>query len=338
MPEDRVESPERAIAIAPDRVYIGVADPPRVAALTAELEARGLEVVPSSPAQVAWDAFIGGASAVVCDPLVGVSPEATWLAHHERVPVHPPILIVCLARPPHALIEVWLRAGVDDVLDLDAPAQAVAARIAGRVHAARRRRTEVLGDVLTGLGSREVFFDRLASSVAVAARSSSPMSMALVDIDGFRHIERELGRPEARDVLRAVASHLADSLRRSDVVARVGDDRFGLILHGITPAQSRRLLVALWRNLTPPPHLADRVAALAPKLTFTAGVACFPDDATACEELLSHAELALECARSSGHRRVLLFAETAGTTGRPAAAPSPELLRVRRGRRSDDMA
>jgi diguanylate cyclase (GGDEF)-like protein len=112
-----------------------------------------------------------------------------------------------------------------------------------------------------------------------------------------------------------VARHLQAALRRSDTVARLGDERFGLILNQISAFEARRLMYTLWRSLSWSEETVGLVGELAGQVTFTAGVAVFPGDATDGPELLTRAEIALDVARATSQRRVLLYAETCGDSG-----------------------
>lgn len=141
-----------------------------------------------------------------------------------------------------------------------------------------------------------------------------PMAVAVLDMDGFRDLERRRGRKVIRMLLRDFAAHLVRVLRQSDTVARLGDDRFGLILHHITAFEARKLLFKLWRGAAPSTDTLELLDGDY-RLSFTAGLAVFPGDSNDGGELYTRAELALDVARASGHRRVLLYSETSGESG-----------------------
>ena len=159
------------------------------------------------------------------------------------------------------------------------------------------------------------------------------MAVAVIDMDGFRDLERQRGRPLVRALLRDVSKQLESVLRRSDTIARLGDDRFGLILHHITAFEARKLLYKLWRSLAPSQDSVDLTGALDQRLTFTAGVAVFPGDSSEGMELYTRAELALDVARATGQRRVLLYSETSGDAGCATGSTDLRLHRVGDGRR-----
>ncbi len=94
---------------------------------------------------------------------------------------------------------------------------------------------QALQDPLTGLPNRRALDDHLrALSVDVAAK---PLSVALVDLDGFKWVNDTKSHAEGDDVLRVIASTLRDALRGDDFVARYGGDEFVVLLPG-APASS----------------------------------------------------------------------------------------------------
>ena len=82
-------------------------------------------------------------------------------------------------------------------------------------------------DHLTGLPNRALFNDRLQQAARVAQRNASPLTVLIMDLDRFKHINDTLGHAVGDVVLREVGMRLRDALRVSDTVARLGGDEFG---------------------------------------------------------------------------------------------------------------
>lgn len=85
-------------------------------------------------------------------------------------------------------------------------------------------------DETTGLYTKRHLIIRMEEMMANAFRHDAPLSFALLDIDGFK---RSLGAYPlyvSHKILKRVAEILADSLRREDFIARVGDNRFAILL------------------------------------------------------------------------------------------------------------
>lgn len=146
-------------------------------------------------------------------------------------------------------------------------------------------------DPLTGLANQRTFARILELELARAARQGSEISLAIFDVDGLGEINEKAGHAAGDDVLRSVASVLAESVRLVDTVARHGGDEFVLIAPGAAgPTVAQRVL----NGVAGLPPMADRV------LTVSAGVAKFPVDGATADELLAAARAALDRARSQG--------------------------------------
>jgi diguanylate cyclase (GGDEF)-like protein len=146
-------------------------------------------------------------------------------------------------------------------------------------------------DPLTGLANQRTFARVLELELARAARQGSEISLAVFDVDGLTDVNARLGHEAGDDVLRSVATVLAESVRLVDTVARYGGDEFVVIAPGSAGATVARRVV-------------DGVGALAPvggaALSVSAGVAKFPNDGANAEELLAAAQAALATARATG--------------------------------------
>ena len=324
----------RTPASQPNLVIVADAGDDWTAQLLAALAAQGLEIESVPPSGAVWRAFEKGAAGLVIAP-TGVTPQAHWLEITERAGPSAPTTTVVVPQHAKAAQGEWLATGFDDVIvSGDDPALG-AARLAARVRARAVKAALALTDSLTGLPSQQVFFTRLDPMVRLSSRGAMPMAVAVLDMDGFRAFERTAGRPSVRAVLIDIAHHLQRALRRSDTVARLGDDRFGLILHHINGLEARRLLYKIWRSFTLEPATLELLGGSPISPTFTAGVAAYPDDANDGFELYTRAEIALDVARASGHRRVLLFSETSGDSGLDLAGTDLRLHRGAPAGRSD---
>ena len=85
-------------------------------------------------------------------------------------------------------------------------------------------------DALTGLLNRRGFETQMAFAVALARRSSRPLSLITVDVDHFKRVNDTYGHEAGDEVLRRLARTLESRLRGSDVVARLGGEEFVALL------------------------------------------------------------------------------------------------------------
>jgi diguanylate cyclase (GGDEF)-like protein len=89
-------------------------------------------------------------------------------------------------------------------------------------------------DALTALPNRRAFEERLPVEVARASRYERPLSLCLLDLDGFKGVNDRLGHPAGDEVLRSVAKILDES-RVADDCFRIGGDEFAIVMPETTP-------------------------------------------------------------------------------------------------------
>jgi diguanylate cyclase (GGDEF)-like protein len=145
-------------------------------------------------------------------------------------------------------------------------------------------------DPLTGLANRRTFDRVLELELARAARQGTSLSVALFDINDLEGIMRRHGATVGDDVLRRVASSLADSVRLVDTIARYGGDEFALVAPG---AAGRLVAERVVRQVAAGTELPGPIG-------LRAGVARFPDQGATAQELLAAADGALREAKRSG--------------------------------------
>jgi diguanylate cyclase (GGDEF)-like protein/putative nucleotidyltransferase with HDIG domain len=159
-----------------------------------------------------------------------------------------------------------------------------------------RLETQAGADPLTGLMNHRAFRDRLVQEVARAQRHGRPLSVGVLDVDGFQSLNDQLGVEEADTVLSEIAQALRDGVRDEDVVARLAGDGFGVIFVESDPHEA---YAAADRALTLVAGTSFRHRTSA---TVSAGL-CDLDLAASPEDLLRRAGAALAWAKAAGGNR-----------------------------------
>jgi diguanylate cyclase (GGDEF)-like protein/PAS domain S-box-containing protein len=113
-----------------------------------------------------------------------------------------------------------------------------------------------LHDALTGLPNRLLFQDRLWHALERGHRERTPTCVLIMDLDGFKAINDELGHPMGDLVLIAFAERLRSVLRASDTAARLGGDEFSIVCENTEPADARVLGDRLRAAVTEPLSLS----------------------------------------------------------------------------------
>ncbi len=89
-------------------------------------------------------------------------------------------------------------------------------------------------DALAPVFNRRAFLRELHRTMSEVERYKTPAAVIYIDLDGFKSVNDEYGHSAGDAVLRHVGLLLADSVRESDVVGRLGGDEFGIILNRAT--------------------------------------------------------------------------------------------------------
>ncbi len=152
-------------------------------------------------------------------------------------------------------------------------------------------------DTLTGLPNRAVLMDRLAHARGRAARDDRLLVIALLDIDGFKGINDELGHEAGDHLLTSVAGRLTESLRLADTVGRYGGDEFVILMEDITHLeQVETILTRVLRAVRQPILFQGHTLGI----TISAGLTIYPFDDHPPEVLLQHADQAMYEAKRDG--------------------------------------
>ncbi len=93
-------------------------------------------------------------------------------------------------------------------------------------------------DALAPVFNRRAFLRELHRTMSEVERYKTPAAVIYIDLDGFKAVNDEYGHSAGDAVLRHVGLLLADSVRESDIVGRLGGDEFGIILNRATAEEA----------------------------------------------------------------------------------------------------
>ncbi len=112
-----------------------------------------------------------------------------------------------------------------------------------------------LHDPLTGLPNRSLFQDRLWHALERGQRERTPTCVLIMDLDGFKAVNDELGHPMGDRVLVAFADRMRSVLRASDTAARLGGDEFSIVCENTDRPDAEVLAGRLRTAVTAPLEL-----------------------------------------------------------------------------------
>jgi diguanylate cyclase (GGDEF)-like protein len=153
------------------------------------------------------------------------------------------------------------------------------------------------------LFNRRYAEETLMREIARARRESTGLSVLMIDLDHFKRFNDEFGHDAGDTALREAATLLAENVRTSDVVSRVGGEEFLLILPGASLDAALQKCDRM-REKMKSLELFHRGRRL-PQLMFSAGAAAFPVNGDNPEALLRAADAALYEAKHAGRDRAV---------------------------------
>jgi diguanylate cyclase (GGDEF)-like protein len=130
------------------------------------------------------------------------------------------------------------------------------------------------------LYNRRGFDDHLGASISRSVRYGWSFGLVLLDLDGFKAINDRIGHQGGDAVLRQVGEDLRHGLRAGDIAARVGGDEFALLLHIDGPNSIEAIL----------DRLHGHQGGGSGDITWTAGLAMCPDEASTVDDLYRFAD------------------------------------------------
>ncbi len=164
--------------------------------------------------------------------------------------------------------------------------------------------TLAITDELTGLYTRRYFALRLREEIQRAERYDKPMCLVMLDMDGFKELNRQHGHLIGDEILQQVCTVIRRNLRAVDIAARFGGDEIVVILPETTVSAGLAIITRLQAAMSDEIFVGHNGVPV--KLSLCAGIAQFPGDAAAPDDLINKADMALLEAKAAGSGRVLL--------------------------------
>jgi diguanylate cyclase (GGDEF)-like protein len=157
-------------------------------------------------------------------------------------------------------------------------------------------------DELTGVANRRAIVALLERELARARRLNTPCSIALFDIDHFKHINDTLGHPAGDQVIKWVTDVIGKSIRPYDALGRYGGEEFLLLMPGARPEAGVIVAERARAALEKQECFVDGKPL---RITISAGVAAWSEEIDA-DTLFRAADQALYRAKQGGRNRIVL--------------------------------
>jgi diguanylate cyclase (GGDEF)-like protein len=161
-------------------------------------------------------------------------------------------------------------------------------------------------DSLTEIANRRRYNEALENEWRRCARSNSPLSLAIIDVDHFKAYNDRLGHAAGDVVLRSIATTLTGFMRRpGDLAARYGGEEFILLLPQVDAEAAARIGNEI-RTAVETMHLPHPDSPVSPYVTISlGGMTAMPSDGQVDPQFFLKADAALYEAKAAGRNRVI---------------------------------
>lgn len=166
----------------------------------------------------------------------------------------------------------------------------------------KQERIEFLAyhDTLTGVANRMFLKEELQCLINFSKRHHSKFALLYLDLDNFKMINDSYGHETGDRVLISVTQRLKNTIRASDILARIGGDEFVIVLTDIKSKEDVSVVAKKILEALKEPVIIENKKF---NLSFSIGIAIYPVDSNDIETLFKYADIAMYKAKKEGKNR-----------------------------------
>jgi diguanylate cyclase (GGDEF)-like protein len=225
-----------------------------------------------------------------------------------------PIIFLTGQTGVDARVEAF-RSGGDDYLPKPVVNEELLTRVKVRLDRSKLLKERSDKDTITGLLLRRAFSEHLTGMIAEAQRSNSGFSVCLLDVDHFKKVNDTYGHLAGDKVLAGLGQLLSRRFRVDDLRGRWGGEEFILAFRREAKETMHAAVLRVLDEFAEMTFVSDEGKEF--HVSFSGGLATFPEDGESVYELLQTADRRLYEAKRAGRRRIVLDDPD------PAAVPQP---------------
>ncbi len=163
---------------------------------------------------------------------------------------------------------------------------------------------EATHDSLTGLINRREFENRLVTALKTIKQEKSQNTLAYLDLDQFKVINDTCGYAAGDELLQQLSMLIRNSLRKDDVIARLGSDEFGVFMEGCDLGRAELVINKIQNAVSNFRFVWEDKTF---NVTMSAGLVAITDESSDIIEVLKRADAACYAAKDAGRNRVHVF-------------------------------
>jgi diguanylate cyclase (GGDEF)-like protein len=212
-----------------------------------------------------------------------------------------PILFLTASSDPQLVQQVFAVGG-DDFVSKPIVGPEVVTRIVNRLERIQLLRNLAETDPLTKVSNRYKSTQDLDKFLRLSQRHQKTLCLAILDLDHFKQVNDRYGHDTGDLVLRQMGQLLKRSFRREDVVARWGGEEFVIGMYSTSAVDGMQRLTKFQAAVRQEDFMTVDKQSL--PITFSAGIAVYPEDGTDLQSLYRAADQALSVAKIAGRNRI----------------------------------
>ena len=200
--------------------------------------------------------------------------------------------------------------GADDYLPKPVVTEELLARVRVRLEKSRLLKERSDKDTITGLLLRRAFVEQFNGMVADCERNNYVMSVCLMDVDHFKKVNDTYGHMSGDAVLAGFGQLLLRRFRVDDLRGRWGGEEFVIAFRRENKQTMCAAINRIQEEFSKISFESEEGAQF--NVTFSGGIASYPEDGVTLHELLSVADKRLYDAKHAGRRRIFIDDAGAG--------------------------
>lgn len=161
-------------------------------------------------------------------------------------------------------------------------------------------------DELTGLLNKRAYAKLSQREIAKSQRYGHPFSVIMVDADTLKTVNDKYGHDAGDKLIRTIAETIRLNLRETDILARYGGDEFVVFLPETTAEQGAEIAERIRYATSAIKFMAQNEQL---PVSVSIGLASYPRDSSAAEDILDRADRALYVSKQEGRNRVTTFTD-----------------------------